>query len=59
MIINNNNSNVNNNVKIPTTRGLSQNKSNNNRYIANSLPDITMGKSISTSKKKIILIRDS
>jgi len=53
MIINNNNSNGNNNnVKIPTTRGLSQNKSNNNRYIANSLPDITMGKSISTSKKK-------
>ena len=51
MIINTNNSN--NNIKIPSSRGFSQNKSNNtNKYaIANSLPDINMGRSVSTNKK--------
>ena len=47
------NSNSNNNIKIPSPRGVSQNKpGNNNRgYGANSLPDINMGRSISTNKK--------
>ena len=51
MIINTNNSN--NNIKIPSSRGFSQNKSNNtNKYaIANSLPDINIGRSVSTNKK--------
>ena len=43
---------MNNNVKIPS-RGLSQNKTgNNSKYIANSLPDINTGRSISSNKKK-------
>ena len=42
---------MNNNVKIPS-RGLSQNKTgNNSKYIANSLPDINTGRSISSNKK--------
>ena len=51
MIINTKNSN--NNIKIPSSRGFSQNKSNNtNKYaIANSLPDINIGRSVSTNKK--------
>ena len=51
LIMNTNNSN--NNIKIPSARGLSQNKSTiNNKYsIANSLPDINMGRSVSSNKK--------
>ena len=47
MIMNNN---LNNNVKIQSSRGISQNKIGNNRYM-NSLPDINMGRSSSTNKK--------
>ena len=51
LIMNTNNSN--NNIKIPSARGLSQNKSTtNNKYnIANSLPDINLGRSVSSNKK--------
>ena len=48
MIINSNLNN--NNMKIQSSRGVSQNK-NNSRYFANSLPDINMGRSSSTNKK--------
>ena len=48
MIMNNN---LNNNIKIQSARGISQNKSGNNKY-TNSLPDINMGRSSSTNKKQ-------
>ena len=51
------NSNLNNNIKIQSSRGISQNK-NNNRYIANSLPDINIGRSSSTNKKNNNLDND-
>ncbi len=42
---------MNNNIKIQTNRGISQNKNASKNYAANSLPDINMGRSSSTNKK--------
>jgi Dullard-like phosphatase family protein len=50
MIMNSNN-NSSNNIKIPSSRGISQNKVGNNNKYTNSLPDINMGRSSSISKK--------